>query len=147
MVGELTQEECWALLRENRIGRLGCHADGMTYIVPLGYALDGHRLVFQTTLGLKIEMMEKNPEVCFQTDQGTGASDWRSVIVWGRYMDLPEGEKPGAARLLIDRLSAAVKEEGRSPRDVTPDKVGGRYEGVVFALSIDRVTGRFEKPE
>ena len=98
-------------------------------------------------MGKKIEMMRSNPRVCFQTDQVVSASEWKSVIVFGTFTELGDAEKPAAARLLIDKISSDLDEEGRSPRDVTPDKVGGRYEGVMFVIDVERITGRFERPE
>ena len=147
MVGELSQEEIYRVLSENSLGRLASQADGEVYVIPLGYAWDGQRLVFETSLGKKIDMMRASPRVCFQTDQITSASEWKSVVVYGTYSELEDREKPAASRLLIDKISSHLEEEGRSPRDVTPDKVGGRYQGVLFAIDVDSVTGRFERPE
>ena len=147
MVGELSQEECIRVLSENSLGRLASQADGEVYLIPLGFAWDGQRPVFETSMGKKIEMMRSNPRVCFQTDQIVSATEWKSVIVFGTFTELGDAEKPAAARLLIDKISSDLDEEGRSPRDVTPDKVGGRYEGVMFVIDGERITGRFERPE
>jgi nitroimidazol reductase NimA-like FMN-containing flavoprotein (pyridoxamine 5'-phosphate oxidase superfamily) len=147
MVREMSQEECWALLGESFIGRLGCHAEGETYVVPISFALDGKRIVGQTTVGKKVQMMRANPKVCVQVDKGQALDDWQSVILWGEFRELSAGEKPAAARALIDKLSGQIEAEGRSPRDVTPDKVSGRYEGVVYEIRIERMTGRAESPD
>jgi nitroimidazol reductase NimA-like FMN-containing flavoprotein (pyridoxamine 5'-phosphate oxidase superfamily) len=147
MVGELSREECLKVLAEGFIGRLGCHSPDEVYVVPVGYALDGEKILGQTTVGKKVEMMRANPQVCLQVDTGTALDDWRSVIVWGKYEELSAGEMPAAARKLIDRLSAHIDSEHRSKRDVTPEKVSGRYEGVVYAIRIEKMTGRFERPD
>ena len=147
MVGELSREECLKVLAEGFIGRLGCHGPDEVYVVPVSYALDGEKILGQTTVGKKVEMMRANPRVCLQVDSGTALDDWQSVIVWGRYEELSAGESPAAARKLIDRLSAHFDTEHRSKRDVTPEKVSGRYEGVVYAIRIEKLTGRFEKPD
>ena len=147
MVGELSREEILSVLSENALGRLACQAEGEIYVIPLGFAWDGKRLILETSLGKKIEMMRSNPKVCFQTDQIVSPSQWKSVVIYGTYAELTDAEKPAVGRLLIDKISSQVSGEGRSPRDVTPDKVGGRYRGVLFAINVDRVTGRFERPE
>lgn len=147
MVGELSQEEIFRVLSENALGRLACQADGEVYVIPLGFAWDGKRLIFQASLGKKIEMMRSNPKVCFQTDQIVSASEWKSIVVYGTYAELTDAEKPQAGRLLIDKISSRVDGEGRSPRDVTPDKLKGRYHAVIFSISVDKITGRFERPE
>jgi nitroimidazol reductase NimA-like FMN-containing flavoprotein (pyridoxamine 5'-phosphate oxidase superfamily) len=146
MVREMSREECLGLLGERFVARLGCHADGETFVVPISYALDGERLVGQTSVGRKVEMMRANPSVCVQVDDVKALDDWRSVIVWGEYRELSAGEKPSVARLLIDKLSGGIGNESRSPRDVTPDRVSGRYEGVVYAIRIEKMTGRAESP-
>jgi len=146
MVGELTRDECLKVLSESFIGRLGCHLDGETYVVPISYAFDGERILGQTTVGKKVEMMRANPSVCVQVDTVNALDDWRSVIVRGSYHELSDGEKPAAARALMDALSGHLSAEGRSSRDVTPDKLSGRYQGVVYAIRIEKMTGRYERP-
>ena len=98
-------------------------------------------------MGRKVEMMRANPKVCVQVDDVRALDDWRSVIVWGEFRELPAGEKPAASRLLIDKLAGHIEKDGRSPRDVTPDRVSGRYQGVVYAIRIETVTGRVETPD
>jgi len=39
---------------------------------------------------MKIDMMRKNPEVCFQTDMIENLSDWESVIAWGRFEEITD---------------------------------------------------------
>jgi nitroimidazol reductase NimA-like FMN-containing flavoprotein (pyridoxamine 5'-phosphate oxidase superfamily) len=147
MVGELTRDECLSVLTESFVGHLGCHADGEVYVVPVSYALNGDRILGQTTVGKKVEMMRANPQVCLQVDTVNAVDNWRSVIVWGKYQELSAGEKPAAARVLMDTLSGHLAAEGRSGRDFTPDKVAGRYHGVVYAIRIERMTGRYEQPD
>ncbi len=57
MLGELNQEQIEQVLRSEVIGRLGCHASGRTYVVPVTYAYDGERIICHSGLGRKIEMM------------------------------------------------------------------------------------------
>jgi len=35
VIEELTRAEVDELLRERTVGRIGCHADGVTYVVPV----------------------------------------------------------------------------------------------------------------
>jgi uncharacterized protein len=56
------------LLKELPVGRIACHADGITYIVPVNYVYDGMNLYAHSAKGMKIDMMRKNPDVCFQAD-------------------------------------------------------------------------------
>ena len=44
MLGELNERQIEALLIDLPVGRIGCHADGVTYVVPVNYAYDGVNL-------------------------------------------------------------------------------------------------------
>ena len=82
-VKAMTSEEMNALLERNNYGHLGCARDNHPYVVPMHYAYDGRDLYFFTTEGTKTEFMAANREVCFQVEEVTDASRWRSVMVTG----------------------------------------------------------------
>ena len=132
MIAELDRAEIDELLRSQVVGRIGCHADGLTYVVPVIYAYDGAGLYAYSIEGQKIRMMRANPHVCFEVDEYDGRGSWRSAIVQGIYEEL---EGAGAARalgLLTERF--AGREEERRPRGEGP--------AVAFRIRIDAVTGR-----
>lgn len=87
---EMKQEECLELLSSERIGRLGCSKDGQSYIVPISYSLDENYLYSFSLDGQKIEWMRTNSAVCVQVDRLVAHDDWTSVIVCGRYEELPD---------------------------------------------------------
>ena len=107
---ELDRGEIDAFLRAQRVARLGCHADGETYVVPLIYAYDGSSVVAVTTEGRKVRMLRANPRVCVEVDEydADGRGSWRSVIAQGVCEEL-EGEAiPPALDLLRERFSRAA---------------------------------------
>jgi nitroimidazol reductase NimA-like FMN-containing flavoprotein (pyridoxamine 5'-phosphate oxidase superfamily) len=59
MLGELSKEQIEKLLKELPVGRIGCHSDGITYIVPVNYVYDGTNLYAHSAKGMKIDMMRK----------------------------------------------------------------------------------------
>jgi hypothetical protein len=65
MLGDLNSKHIEQVLHSLIIGRIGCHADNRTYVVPVTYAYDGTYIYEHTTAGLKIDMMRKNPMGCF----------------------------------------------------------------------------------
>ena len=97
MVGILNNTQIAKVIIENNIGRLGCHADGITYVVPISYAYDGGFIYARTFEGMKISMMRKNPEVCFQIDEMENMANWKSVIAWGKFKELIESDERNAA--------------------------------------------------
>ncbi|MBK5270705.1 MAG: pyridoxamine 5'-phosphate oxidase family protein, partial [Bacteroidia bacterium] len=61
MFENLSPVEIETVLQNQIIGHLGCHSDGLTYIVPISYAYDGEYIYCHTYEGKKLEMMRKNP--------------------------------------------------------------------------------------
>ncbi len=129
---ELTRAEIDELLHEQVVGRVGCHADGLTYVLPLIYAFDGDAIYVASIEGLKIEMMRANPQVCFEVDDYVPGS-WRSAIVQGDYEEL-EGEDVSNALDLLQRRFGRSNDE--SNRRLVGDST------VVFRIRIREVTGR-----
>ncbi len=132
MIVELDRAEIDDLLHSQVVGRVGCHADGLTYVVPVIYAYDGEAFYVYTVEGRKVRMMRASPRVCFEVDEYERGS-WRSAIVQGRYEEL---DGPGAERalsLLASRFAGRAG-SGRRPR----------AEGVpvAFRILIDEITGR-----
>src|SRR5579884_3829250 len=96
MFGELSQEQIDQVLHAGIVGRIGCHAEGKTYVIPISYVYDGESIYAQSLAGLKLQMMRLNPEVCFEVDQIKNASNWQSVIAWGTFEEL-KGEEGAKA--------------------------------------------------
>ena len=82
MLGKLTPVEIEEVIRQQVVGRIGCHANGMTYVVPVSYAYDGDYIYVRTFEGLKLDMMRRNPKVCFEIDTMLNMGNWQSVIAW-----------------------------------------------------------------
>ena len=82
MLGELNHIEIESLLRNQRVGRIGCCDGDDVFVVPITYAYDCPFIYGHSKLGRKIKMMRNNPSVCFEVDQVTNMKDWKSVIAW-----------------------------------------------------------------
>src|SRR5689334_10491141 len=104
---ELSRAEIDEFLRAQRIARLGCHADGVTYVVPLIYAYEDSAVVAVTIEGRKTAMLRENPQVCVEVDEYDldGKGSWRSVIAYGRYEELAGDAVESALTLLRERFA------------------------------------------
>jgi nitroimidazol reductase NimA-like FMN-containing flavoprotein (pyridoxamine 5'-phosphate oxidase superfamily) len=138
VIEELSPAEVDALLRESVVGRIGCHVDGLTYVVPVIYAYDGEAVWVVTVEGQKTRMMRSNPRVCFEVDEYAGPGSWRSVIVQGTYEELDGDGLAQATALLAERF--AGRGSGRRP------SAGGR-EPVAFRIRVAEATGRTVRPQ
>lgn len=90
IVKELNRDECSDVLSAARLARLACSRDGQPYVVPIHYAYaDGYLYSFSMP-GRKIDWMRENPMICVQVDDLGSSRNWRSVVVYGLYEELPD---------------------------------------------------------
>jgi nitroimidazol reductase NimA-like FMN-containing flavoprotein (pyridoxamine 5'-phosphate oxidase superfamily) len=149
MLGELTPEQINAVLFNEVVGRIGCHGEGRTYVVPITYVFDGEAVYAHSAEGLKIRMMRANPEVCFEVDQRENLANWRSVVAWGVYEELHGKEALDALQILVARLIPLVTSEtvglphGPSAAPVKP--LVDAPKTVIYRIRLTERTGRFEK--
>lgn len=151
--GALSPEQIDAVLRRGVIGRLGCHAGGRTYVVPMGYAYDSRRLYLRSGEGLKVQMLRENPSVCFQVDHIRDLANWESVLVFGEFRELRGPEAVEAMGRILDRLTSLSSDRDAWPRPATSsanDRIGhrafsGGRSAVVGVIEPVEVTGRFER--
>lgn len=111
MIGELNDDQIFEVLRSQTIGRIGCHVDETTYIVPVSYVFDGTYIYAHSKEGMKIKMMRQNPQVCFEVEEVESAASWRSVIAWGEYEELHNNEDRNAAMQLLIKSFFAFDSE------------------------------------
>jgi nitroimidazol reductase NimA-like FMN-containing flavoprotein (pyridoxamine 5'-phosphate oxidase superfamily) len=133
VIEELDKREIDAFLRRQRVGRVGCHAGGRTYVVPVIYVWDGEYVYVQSIEGRKIQMMRANPHVCFEVDQYEPDGNWRSVILEGTYEELEGGRAEAALALLVQRFSGRRRARTGAPTGRTP---------VAFRIRCTTATGR-----
>jgi nitroimidazol reductase NimA-like FMN-containing flavoprotein (pyridoxamine 5'-phosphate oxidase superfamily) len=148
MFGKLDTSQIDKLINSQLIGRIGCSADGMTYVVPVSYAYDGTYIYVHSLKGRKIDIMRKNPKVCFQVDNTKNLANWQSVICWGEFEELTsEEEKTRALETLNNRVLPVVSSETMhlTPEWPFPTCCDDRVGGIFFRIKLTEKTGRFEK--
>ncbi len=117
---ELSQEQCWDLLRSNTTGRFGFVQQGRVVILPVNYLVDGQSIYFRTAEDGSIAEAVPSLESSFQIDDSRAdRSEGWSVLVsgassrvedqdlltrlWGKVMAEPWA---GGARNLFIRIQA-----------------------------------------
>src|SRR5262249_30077100 len=103
IIREMTEEECRDVLQRVSFGRLACARDNRPYVVPIYFSYDRGRIYGFSTPGQKIEWMRANPLVCLEVDERTDRDRWVSVIVSGRFEELPDTPDYAAERAQADR--------------------------------------------
>ncbi len=152
MIGRLTKEQIDEVLKSNLLGRIGCNDGKKNYVVPISYVFDGKYIIGHSVGGMKIEMMRKNPKVCFEVDEVKSFTNWRSVILWGEYQELNDSkERYTAMTLFVERMMHLKISETAIPPETTENRVHPRSPGfirpIIFRICISEKTGRFESDQ
>lgn len=121
---ELSERQCWELLRRSTIGRLAVAGDAGPDIFPVTYVVDHGTVVFRTAAGTKLAAASHR-RVAFEVDgwDDPPSTAW-SVVLHGRAERLLEREE----NLHALALPLAPWQEGRKPWfvRVVPDATTGR---------------------
>jgi uncharacterized protein len=145
MIGNLTNEQIEEVLKENVLGRIACNDGKRNYVVPVSYVYDGKFIIAHSVMGMKIEMMRKNPQVCFEVDEMKSFTNWKSVIAWGEYQELTDHrDKFLAMRLFTDRMMHVKVSRTAIAPAVAEGGVHSPWKEIIYRLIITEKTGRFE---
>ena len=150
MLGKLGPEEIEQLLASEITGRIGCHADGRTYVVPITYAYKSGNVYCHSAEGRKVGMMRKHPDVCFEIDRVEDMGNWMSVIAEGLFHELGGREALEAMDVLIARFAEIERAQEPHPSYVlrASEAESPRADGrpiVLFRIQLGEKTGRFER--
>lgn len=144
MLGELSRTQIEELLHTEMIGRLGCHAEGKTYIVLITYVYDDENIYGYSLEDMKIQPLQSYPDVCFEVDHIRNLSNWRSVIAWGTFEEL-EGEEAARAALLIMQRAMTLIASGQSVHKM--DRINLQSTAsvsMIYRIHLVEKTGHFE---
>jgi nitroimidazol reductase NimA-like FMN-containing flavoprotein (pyridoxamine 5'-phosphate oxidase superfamily) len=148
MLGTLTETQMNNLLTMLAVGRIGYSDGGKSYITPVTYAFDGKYIYGQTNEGLKLDVMRRNPFVCFEVDSMLNMANWESVIVWGYFEELEDKEAMKAREYLynsiLDLLTSSTVHLHEHSSTLDP-KETNRIKRIMYRIRITEKTGRYEK--
>jgi len=139
----MTREECLQVLAATRLARLACAFENQPYVVPVYLAYHappgGKACLYgYTTPGQKVEWMRANPLVCVEVDEVDSYDQWMSVVVLGRYEELPEPQGGGGGRV----PTRAESSQGSIAKLHTTES-GGE---TLLAHQVLQATGMFWEP-
>jgi len=150
MLGKLSENQIEDLLQQQVTGRIGCHANGITYIVPINYAYKDGCIYGHSAIGKKIKMLRSNPKVCFQVDVIESILEWKSVIGWGHYEEITDREEMlKAMREIIHHLGPMINDTNGHPSHGITDNendIGSNIDLILYKICLYKKTGRFENP-
>lgn len=148
LIRDMTPQECRQLLRRINLGRLACARDNQPYIVPIYFAYEPDHLYGFTTFGRKIEWMRANPKVCVEVDEVLNHFQWTSVIVTGRYQELPNsaalGDERRHALLVLEQRALWWQTAFAAQQLPTRHQ---HADPLVYCIHIDSITGHRAVPD
>jgi nitroimidazol reductase NimA-like FMN-containing flavoprotein (pyridoxamine 5'-phosphate oxidase superfamily) len=132
------------IIEHAQVARLGMVDGDRPYVVPMCFGYDGANLYVHCALdGMKVDILKKNPNVCFEIETGVAleagkaACDWgmtyRSVIGFGKAVFLENIEEKRKA------LEILMKQYTDQPFPL-PDKAVEKT--AVIRIDIESMTGK-----
>jgi uncharacterized protein len=127
----LTTDQCWRLLPEHGLGRVGFDVGRGPRIHPMNYVVDGQTIVLRTSGDSELELFTRlftsGSLVAFEVDDlDTEQHEGWSVLIGGRVAPVDRQEE-------LDRLSRMPRPWAGGERDhvvrITPVEVTGRRIG------------------
>jgi len=144
MLSELNQIEIRQVLETMVIGRLGCTDGVKVYIVPIFYRLKEDSIICFSLEGQKIELMRKNPSVCFEVDQIRDANHWKCVIINGIFEEITDKNDLAELRPHYNEYFLRKRATLNSAPTINgmPDTHHTDYLQVFFRIRFKELTGR-----
>jgi uncharacterized protein len=126
----LEANECWQLLRQTEVGRLGVSIRDLPDVFPLNFVVDHGTVVFRTGEGTKLAAAVLGRAVAFEVDgYDADAGEAWSVVIKGRAVEIERMHD------VFDAMDLPLFPWHASPKHrfvrIEPDDVSGRRFRVV----------------
>lgn len=148
MLRELHEEQMEDLLKNQVVGRIGCHSADTIYVVPVNYIYKEGVIYCHSAKGLKIDLMRANPKVCFEVENIIDMTRWQSVIAWGRFEEITAlNEQEEVLQQLVNKVSPYIADDSVTREHGFVDEesdIGTTVELIIYKIIVSRKTGRFE---
>jgi uncharacterized protein len=150
LIEEMTPEDCRAMLRQQRqgFGRLACCFEDQPYVIPIHFCIDGEYAYSFSMAGQKVDWMRHNPRVCLEIDDIRSRDDWRSLVAFGLFEELPNTpafrfERMRALELF--QANAMWWQPGSIALEIDTHDSRGTVP-IVYRIAIERLTGHRALP-
>jgi nitroimidazol reductase NimA-like FMN-containing flavoprotein (pyridoxamine 5'-phosphate oxidase superfamily) len=152
MLGIMNETMINDVLEKSIVGRLGYTDGRRIFIVPISYLFYNRKyIIAHSKEGQKMQILRKNPEVCLEVDIIHNLSNWKSVILWGKYEEITnQPDRHYALDLLIRKINRQrIKEIHALTSDLSETEestiLPDSEKSVVYRIKIEDKSGRFEK--
>jgi nitroimidazol reductase NimA-like FMN-containing flavoprotein (pyridoxamine 5'-phosphate oxidase superfamily) len=147
LIQSMTRKASNELLARAKVGRLACAHEGQPYITPMSFIYEADCLYSFSTVGQKIAWMRANPLVCVETEELVDRQNWATVIVFGRYEELPKTPSDSNRTLAYDLLQRRPMWWEPGYAKTVIDGKERPLEGVYFRIHVSKITGHRTLPD
>lgn len=125
----LSRDECLALMRTVRVGRLGLSIQALPAVLPVNFALLGDRIIIRSVPGTKLDAAAAQNVVAFEVDNYDpwGAWGW-SVLVQGKAAEITDPSEVAEA-IALPLRAWAFKDDADRFLGIETTRVSGRRFG------------------
>lgn len=150
MIKNLSKTEIEDVLSNHYIGRVGCCANNVPHVIPITYFYDKESgdIISHTREGMKTKIFRNNPRICLEVEEVEDLSNWKSVVVYGKFEEL----KGVTARKALHSFVENMRERINSTQEVKVSHIGDishsthpENEGVIYRIKPTKISGKFEK--
>lgn len=107
-IDEMDVSEAELLLERVNYGHLGCSDANTPYVIPVHYVFKRPNIYLFTTKGKKVEIIERNPNVCLQAEEVQSNLAWQSVLVNGTAKLVDDPKEKAFALGLIKEVNPSL---------------------------------------
>ncbi len=109
----ISERQAREFLESEPVAHIGVISDGVPYVTPMSFVIDGNRILFRTKPGRRFSAIESNPTVSIEASTFNEENgEWKSVIVKGTATITSD---PGTARLTVEKLLVKYQKALGSP--------------------------------
>ena len=140
MIKNLDEKATRKLLKEQKLGHLGCVLDsGEPYVIPVNYLFKEDGIYVHSLPGQKLDALRANGKICLQVEKIGGSCQWQSAIAFGEFQEIKRMNKKIE---ILKEFSARF--EHLTPVEAMIEEQWNLGGLIVFRLNIKRISGMAE---
>ena len=141
IVKEMREADCLQVVTTQNVAHLASCIRDRPYVVPVQYVYSNGLIYSFSMPGRKVDNMRENPNVCLQIEEFRDGRHWKSVVVEGRFRELPSTSERQDAWEILQHGNNAWWEPGALKPNPSEASVGTSPH-LFYTVSIDQMSGR-----
>ena len=132
----LAPSDALAVFDDAEIAHVGVISEGVPYVTPISFVIDGEVLRFRSGPGRRQDAIESGSPVCVEAFTHGESGAWRSVVAWGT---AAVEQDPDIGRATVEALHAKYARFMGDP--LSAPSRGPMQEPVFVGIALETVTG------